>query len=162
MLLWFLGSPVSGSHFGTKIGTNILREGTSVAICKFENGALGYHGATWGARGTRLGWDCQVMTEKGLLDYDRFKGVIKLYSQSQEHNFGSTDNQSYKIIWKAEDNALSKQTQHEIKHFVESILTGQKPITDGKTALRSLQVIWKMYDAEEHNVIADLTDIKMN
>ena len=162
LLLWFLGSPVSGSHFGTKIGTNILREGTSVAIFKFENGALGYHGATWGARGTRLGWDCQVMTEKGLLDYDRFKGVIKLYSQSQEHNFGSTDNQSYKIIWKAEDNALSKQTQHEIKHFVESILTGQKPITDGKTALRSLQVIWKMYDAEEHNVIANLTDIKMN
>ena len=162
MLLWFLGNPVKGSHFGTNIGTDILREGTSTAIFKFENGALGYHGATWGARGTRLAWDCQIMTEKGLLDFDRFKGMIKFYGQAKEHDFGSADKQSYVILWKQDDNALSKQTQYEIKHFAECIRTGRTPITDGKTALKSLQVIWKMYDAEKHNVVADLSDIKMN
>ena len=163
LLLWFLGNPVKGSHFGTKVGVPwLLEEGTSAATLLFENGAIGYHGATWGARGTRLGWDCQVMTEKGLLDYDRHKGIIKLYNQSTEHSFGAAESQDYQIVWKQEDDdVLSKQTQYEIKHFTECILTGKRPVTDGRTALKSLQVIWKMYDAEKHNTLADLTDIKV-
>jgi len=162
LLLWFLGNPVSGSHFGTNIGTPwMLKEGTSAAIFKFENGALGYHGATWGARGTRLAWDCQIMMEKGMLEFDRFEGVIKLYNKNSEHSFGQAETQSYEILW-TNDCELRKQTQFEIKHFAECICTGKKPITDGQTALKSLQVIWKMYDAEKYNQIADLTDIKMD
>ena len=52
-------------------------------------------------------------------------------------------------------------TQYEIRHFVDCILTGKKPNTDGRNALKSLQVIWKMYDAEKFGVIADLRDIKV-
>lgn len=157
LLLWFLGNPVEGAHFGTQVGTPwCYREGTSAAIFKFESGALGYHGATWGARGTRLAWDCQVMTEKGLLDFDRFKGIIKLYDQNTEHRFGAAESQAYQVIWRQEDNALSKQTQHEIRHFVDCVLTGKTPVTDGRTALKSLQVVWRMYDAEQHNTVADL------
>ena len=38
LLLRFLGKPVEGSHFGTRVGTPwLLREGTSMAIFKFEN-----------------------------------------------------------------------------------------------------------------------------
>lgn len=163
LMLWFLGNPVKGMHFGTKNGVPwILGEGTSAATILFENGAIGYHGATWGARGTRLAWDCQIMTEKGLLDFDRFKGIIKLYDQNTEHRVGAAEDQSYTVLWKQDELALLKQTQHEIRHFVDCIINDKTPITDGRTALKSLQVIWKMYDAEKHNVIADLTDIKMN
>lgn len=160
LLLRFLGNPVKGMHFGTNIGTPwLLREGTSIAGFKFENGALGYHGATWGARGTHLGWNFQIMTEKGLLEYD--KKCIKFYNQIAAHIPGVTENNAYKVIW--EDTcAAGKQTQFEISHFVDCILTGKKPLTDGRSALKSLQVIWKMYDAEKFNVIADLTDIKMD
>lgn len=163
LMLRFLGNPVSGAHFGTRVGTPwMLNEGTSAVIMKFENGAIGYHGATWGARGTRLGYDFQIMTEKGLLDFDRMAGTIKLYNKNAEHDFGAEEAREYTLVWKQEGNKLSKQTQHEIKHFTECILTGKKPLTDGRTALKSLQVIWKMYDAEKHNTVADLTDIKMN
>ena len=162
LLLWFLGNPIEGAHFGTKVGVPwILGEGTSVAIFKFESGALGYHGATWGARGTKLGWDCQIMTEKGLLEYDRAAGEIKLYNQNHQHVVNQEENTDYTVIWK-DNTAAGKMTQFEIKHFAKCIRTGETPLTDGKTALKSLQVIWKMYDAEKHHTVADLTDIKMN
>lgn len=159
LLLWFLGNPVKGSHFGTTIGTPwLLREGTSIASFQFENGALGYHGATWGARGTHLGWNFQIMTEKGLLEYD--KKCIKFYNQIAEHIPGVTEENRYKIIWE-DPVAQGKQTQFEIQHFAECAISGKKPFTDGRKTLKSLQVIWKMYDAEKANTIADLRDIKV-
>jgi len=161
VLMWFLGNPVSGSHFGTTIGTPwLLREGTSTAIFRFENGALGYHGATWGARGTKLGWNLQIMMEEGLLEFDRYAAEIRFYNQNTAHDFEKAENRNYTVIWN-DSGKMNKQTQYEVKHFAECIQTGKKPVTDGRTALKSLQVIWKMYDAEKHNVVADLSDIKL-
>ena len=58
------------------------------------------------------------------------------------------------VLWKQEDGKFaSKHTQHEVSHFVDCILHDKTPITDGKIALKSLQVIWKMYDAEKFGVI---------
>ena len=159
LLLWFLGQPLQGMHFGTNLGTPwMLREGTSIAGFKFENGALGYHGATWGARGTHLGWNFPLMMEKGLLEYDR--KCIKFYNQNAVHDPSKLENCKYEVIW--EDKVLpGKQTQYEIRHFVDCILTGKTPNTDGVSAMKSLQVIWKMYDAEKFGLIADLRDIKV-
>lgn len=164
LILWFLGNPVSGMHFGTKVGPNkMLGESTSIAGFKFENGALAYHGATWNAVGTRLAWDCQVMTEKGLLDYDRLKGVIKLYNQNAEHDPGASEDQSYVVLWRQENEGFSsKFTQYEIRHFVDCIINDKTPVTDGRTALKSLQVIWRMYDAEKQGKIADLRGLGFN
>lgn len=157
LLFWFLGNPVAGTHFGSKLGGNkILGESTSIASFKFESGALGYHGATWNAMGTRLAWDCQLMMEKGLLDYDRYRGVIRLYDQNKPHDAGAAEDQNYKILWTTDTAAMSKQTQHEIRHFVDCIINDKKPVTDGETAMKSLQAIWRMYDAEKHGMVADL------
>ena len=159
LLLWFLGQPLQGMHFGTNLGTPwMLREGTSIAGFKFANGALGYHGATWGARGTHLGWNFQLMMEKGLLEYD--KKCIKFYNQNVVHDPSRLDGCKYEVIWQ-DDVVQGKQTQYEIRHFVDCILTGKKPNTHGRNAMKSLQVIWKMYDAEKFGVIADLRDIKV-
>lgn len=158
LLLWFLGQPVSGTHIGTTVGTEwLLREGTSAVTMKFESGAIAYHGATWGARGTRLGYDFQIQTEKGLLDYDHKKGTITYYSRAEVHQPGEKSKHTEEVIWN-EGNG-EKATQHEINHFVDCVLTGAKPLTDGESALRSLRVIWKLYDAEKFGVVADLRDI---
>lgn len=156
MMLWFLGNPVKGTHLGTRVGTPwLLKEGTSAATILFENGAIGYHGATWGARGSRLGWDVQIQTEKGMLEFDRYLGQIKLYDGVVAHKPGEPERLSYKVLWETDD-AFQKQTQYEIRHFVNCIRTGEKPMVDGRVALQSLRVIWAMYDAEKHNVVADL------
>ena len=157
ILLWFLGNPVAGSHFGTKNGTPwMIKEGTSALVMKFENGVVAYHGATWGARGTRLGYDFQIQTEKGMLEYDHREGAVKLYSSNAVHIPGVIEQGAgYSVLWKREG-SMSKETQYEISHFVDCCRTGKEPLTSGRKALQSLRVIWELYDAERNNRIADL------
>ncbi len=157
LMLWFLGEPISGAHMGTRNGTPwMLREGTSALVMKFENGVVGYHGATWGARGTRLAYDFQVQTEKGLLEYEHTVGEVRLYNGSGDHKPGeATEKQSYNVLWKRAGEA-SKETQHEIRHFTECVLEDKTPLTNGRAALQGLRVIWKLYNAEENDVLADL------
>ena len=156
LLLWFLGKPVSGMHFGTRVGTPwLLKEGTSSAIFKFENGAVAYHGGTWGARGTKLGYDFQVHTEKGLLNYDHFAGEIRLYNKQEAHKPGTAEKREYEVLWRREG-SFSKETQYEIRHFADCVINGKKPLTDGRSALQGLRVIWKVYEAEKTGVVADL------
>lgn len=156
IMLWFLGNPVMGAHIGTRVGTPwLLREGTSAVTILFENGAIGYHGGTWGARGTRLGYDFQIQTEKGMIEYDRSGKEIRVYSQSLEHKPGEDrSTQGVEVIWTEAE--TSKNTQFELLHFVDCIKTGKTPLTNGRAALQSLRVIWKLYDAEVHHVMADL------
>lgn len=157
LMLWFLGEPLYGSHVGTNVGTPwMLKEGTSAVTIKFKNGAIGYHGATWGARGTRLAYDFQIHTEKGLIDYEHRSGEIRLYNAIAEHQPGEEYSpQQSSVLWTRKDE-LGKQTQHEINHFTECVLEDKKPLTDGRSALQGLRVIWALYDAEKNGRLADL------
>ena len=163
IILWFLGNPVSGSHFGTKNGTPwMIKEGTSALVMKFENGAVAYHGGTWGARGTRLGYDFQIQTEKGLLEYDHYEGAVKFYGSSEVHIPGVIEeNPKFSVLWRV-NGKLTKGTQYEIAHFVDCCRTGKEPLTSGKKALQSLRVIWELYNAERNNTIADLRGLGLD
>ena len=164
LLLWFLGNPVKGCHFGTRVGTPwMLREGTSVLSMTFESGALGYHGATWGARGTRMGYDFQIQTEKGMLEYENDSGEVRVYNSQGDHVPGETsaENKKYTVVWKRESGA-TKQTQFEIAHFAECVRTGATPLTNGRDTLQGLRVIWKTYEAEKNNTVADLRGLGLS
>ena len=56
----------------------------------------------------------------------------------------------------------SKKTQFETRHFLECIKNGQVPLTDGPTSLQGLRVIWRLYEAEEKNTLADLTGLGLD
>lgn len=159
LLLWFLGEPVRGCHFGTKVGTPwMMKEGTSVFTMTFESGALAYHGATWGARGTRLGCgDFQIQTEKGMLEYEHISGEVRLYNSEREHRAGDANgtHSDYTVLWER-GRDISKETQFEIAHFAECVRTGTLPLTNGWDALQGLRIIWKTYEAEKNNTVADL------
>ena len=160
LLLRFLGQPIEGAHVGTKIGTpGLLREGTSAVVMKFENGAIGYHGATWAARGSRLSYDYQIMMEAGLLEYEHASGEIRFYNGNGEHKpDGGSERQQYNVIWKR-NTPVGKSTQYEIRHFTDCVLNHKHPLTDGRSALRSLKVIWELYDAEKNHRLANLRNI---
>ena len=142
LLLRFLGEPLEGTHFGTRVGTEwLMREGTSVAIFKFKNGAIGYHGATWGARGTKLGYSFQIQTERGLLEYNISDNEIRLYGGAGLHVPGAEASDCYtRVLWKAEE-GFSKETNFEIDHFVDCVNNHKEPITGGRAALQSLRII---------------------
>ena len=50
----------------------------------------------------------------------------------------------------------AKFTHFEIDHFADCIINGKKPVTDGETSLKSLQLIGKLYEAERTGIVPDL------
>ena len=156
VMLWLLGEPLYGAHFGTRVGTEwLLREGTSDLIMKFEGGINAYHGATWGAKGSKLGYNFQLHMEKGMLEYDHAAGEIRLYNGNGIHKPGESEKFSYDILW-SRGGPASKETQHEIRHFADCVFNDKVPNTNARQSLQSLRVIWALYNAEHNNEIADL------
>ena len=165
ILLWFLGEPISGSHIGTRNGTPwMMKEGTSVVTMKFKNGAIGYHSATWGARGTKLYYSFQIHTEKGMLDVDIKQDRITLYDGNREPVPGEEGaSQGIRIIWEAEkEGIVRRNTIDELQYFIDACTKGTPLLCDGWSAIQSLRVIWKLYDAEENRTIADLRGLGLD
>lgn len=157
LMLAILGRPIRGTHIGTRTGTPWMeREGTSHVTIEFENGLLGYHGATWGARGTRLGTTFHAHCTRGMLEADFRTGQLLVHSGSDVHIPGVPTRQKTELLFDAPN---AKATDQEMTHFLDCIRSRQSPLTDGLNSLRSLRVIWELYRAEELHQIADLRDL---
>lgn len=143
LLLWLLGRPVAGTHMGTNTGTPWMdREGTSNVTMQFESGAMGYHFGTWGARGSRLRYAIHAHCTDGMIEADLTNGRL----------VGLRDGQEEVLL----ETAATKSTAAQLAHFVDCIETGRTPRTDGRRSLQSLRVIWRLYEAERREVVADL------
>lgn len=155
LLLWMLGKPVRGNHYGTNRCTPWMeREGTSNVTIEFEDGILGYHFGTWGARGSRLKYAFHAHCEKGMLEIDLRAGQLIAHTRAEEHDSG-------KLVARQQEEVLmdvehAKHTEVEMAHFIDCIDKGKRPLTDGPGSLEGLQVIWKLYEAEVKNEVADL------
>jgi predicted dehydrogenase len=150
-----MGKPVSGSHFGTNLGTPWMEmEGTSNVTLAFEDGAMGYHFGTWGARGSRLRYSFHAHCEEGMLEIRLRDGILVLHSDAKKHLPGEADNKQTETILLHAPSA--KPTEAELAHFLDCIASGAKPLTDGVSSLEGLQVIWKLYEAEQAGRLADL------
>lgn len=149
LMLYLLGEPVSGVHVGTNAGTSWMeREGTSDLMLKFESGAVGYHGATWGARGTRLGYAVHVQGTDGMLEADFHRGRLAHIRGAEETMLLQTESQS-------------KHLELEMAHFLDCVESGARPFTDGPDSLQGLRVIWRLYQAEESGRVADLRGLSL-
>ncbi|MBT5828959.1 MAG: Gfo/Idh/MocA family oxidoreductase, partial [Candidatus Latescibacteria bacterium] len=85
LLLWFLGRPIKGMHMGTNLGTPWMeREGTSNVTLEFENGRLGYHFGTWGARGSRLRYAIHAHCTEGMIEADITNGRLVYIHRGEE------------------------------------------------------------------------------
>jgi len=150
LLLWMLGRPVRGNHLGTKLGTPwMAREGTSDAAIEFESGALGYHFGTWGARGTRLGYAMHAHCTEGMLEADITGGALNLHTADGVQTLQTFEPDSKNLVG-------------ELSHFLDCIETGAAPLTDGPGSLQGLRVIWRMYQAEQLGVVADLRGLGLD
>ncbi|WP_166350831.1 Gfo/Idh/MocA family protein [Phytoactinopolyspora limicola] len=147
LLLWFLGRPVCGSHHGTRRTTEWLEgEGTSNVVLEFESGALGYHMGTWGARGTKLGYNIQVHGSKGMAEVDYLDGEVRIYTEER-----------VETVLHAE--RRGKYIENELAHFLDCIESGAEPLTSAGSALQGLRVIWRLYAASAQGTVADLAGL---
>ena len=152
ILLARMGQQVCGTHIGTNFGTPWMEgEGTSNVSLKFANGALGYHFGTWGARGTRLKYSFHAHCTEGMLEGQISRGRLLVHHGALEEERGGE-----KLLLEA---AVGKHVENELLHFVDCLERGRRPLTDGRRSLRSLRVIWKLYEAEARGVVADLRAI---
>ena len=152
LLLWFLGEPVEGTHTGTNLGTPWMeKEGTSNISIKFAGGAIGYHFGTWGARGSRLRYSFHVHCTEGMLEAVVHTGKLFL------HTWRSEDTEEGKMGEKVLlETSVSKHVEREMEHFLNCVENRQKPLTDARSSLQGLRVIWKLYEAEADKKVADL------
>ena len=143
LLLWYLGRPVKGTHFGTNYGTPWMeREGTSNVCIEFESRALGYHFGTWGARGTRLGYAIHAHCTGGTIEAQISTGRLFAHQKGRET-----------LLM---ESAPGKPIEDELAHFADCVQTGAQPLTDARGSLQGLRVIWRLYEAEEKGSVADL------
>lgn len=177
LLLWFLGDPVEGSHVGTNFGTPWMEgEGTSNVSLKFASGATAYHFGTWGARGTRLGYAIHAHCTDGMLELDfrrgqiafhRFKGELGDAGSVEPHIEDATEVRETQfgkevVIAETPGKRTGKHADKEMAHFLDCIENGGQPETDGVSSLRGLRVIWRLYEAEQKGVVADLRDLSLD
>ncbi|GIF53483.1 putative dehydrogenase [Asanoa ferruginea] len=168
LLLWLLGRPVRGTHLGTRAGTPWMeREGTSNATIEFEGGALGYHFGTWGARATRHGYAIHVHCAGGMLEADLTGGV--LYAHKPWPGDAPRGGLSGRLSPDPADaevlmtvSADSKHLGAELVHFVDCLDNSSPPLTDGPGSLQGLRVIWRLYEAEQEGVVADLRGLGLD
>lgn len=155
LMLWFLGRPTYGSHLGSNFCTPWMeREGTSNVTMQFENGTMGYHFGTWGARGTRHGYSFHALCEKGTLELYLPDGKLNLLRSPHVHVPGETDEPApCETLLEVPNN---KATVQEMAHFLDCIESGAMPLTDPLSSLEGLRVIWKLYEAENAHQLADL------
>lgn len=154
LLLWMLGKPVWGTHFGTNTGTPWMeREGTSNVTIEFEGGVMGYHMGTWGARGSRLKYSFHAHCTGGMIEAAISEGKLIVHHRSEAHEPGQAPVQAVDTLMEVQN---AKPTEVEMAHFIDCIRTGKKPLTDPVSSLEGLQVIWRLYEAEERKQLADL------
>ena len=164
LMLWMMGRPVKGSHIGTRLCTEWLElEGTSNAIFEFQDGRLGYHFGTWGAKGTPHSYAIHTFFEEGTVECRLNDGIMLLHKTEEFPDYsGGVGSYSEKsdepeVIFTCEDN--SHLPKYELEYFADCVLNDVHPICDGGGALQGNRVIWRMYEAAERNLVADLSGL---
>ena len=159
LMLWMMGQPVKGTHTGTRLGTPWMdREGTSNVCIEFENGALGYHFGTWGARGTKLRYSFHAHCEKAMLEYVLHEHRLYLRGNISEHIPGVPEECKEHVLMDLAESPLKPTTQ-EMAHFLDCVDNHTPPETSPEESLAGLEVIWELYKAEDEGRLADLSKI---
>jgi len=169
LLLHWLGEPVSGTHVGTNLCTPWMeREGTSNVSLKFASGATAYHFGTWGARGSRLRYSVHAHTEQGMLELDFADGTLTLYRDRSGSDLpalqalagpGETVESANRVVIARRSGAATKPVVAQMAAFLDCIEQRKTPEISAAQSMRSLEVIWRLYEAEEAGVVADLRGV---
>ena len=157
LMLWMMGRPVKGAHMGTRLCTEWVElEGTSNAIFEFEEGRLGYHFGTWGAKGTRHSYCIHTFFEDGMVECCLNEGEMWIHQTKDLANYSEVSDEP-ELIFTCEP--TSHLPKYELEYFADCVLNDVRPICDGGGAIQGNRVIWRMYEAEKRNIVADLSGL---
>lgn len=163
LMLDWMGDPLFGFHVGTNRGTPWMeREGTSDVCIKFANGAIGYHMGTWGARGSSHGYAVHAHCTEGMIELSSKKKTISFHHDPsggdvpmQQENTDQIS-PSETVLYRVDEHGVGKHVDRQLEAFLQCIEEKKKPEISAKLAIRSLRVIWALYEAEDKEGMANL------
>ena len=147
MMLLCLGNPVEGAQMGINKGTEWMeKEGTTDVFVRFENGSVGYYFGTWGARGTKHGYEFHAHCQEGTFVANIITGELFGYKNDNENKA--------ELLYKADES--DDPVHREFTYFLDCIDQPEKPYLNAYDSLQGLRVIRKLYEANEDKKFADL------
>jgi predicted dehydrogenase len=142
LIQWFLGEPDRAALVATRRGSEWMEgEGTALVSLGFPSGAVASYGVSWAMRHTVLGSALHVHCSEALLvtDYATVEVVTGRGARAQREV----------VVEPPQPAGLSAQahtTLGAIQHFLDCIETGAEPLTGGEEALKSLRILWRLYE----------------
>lgn len=129
--------------FGNNVGAEWMEgEGTSQVIIEFASGALGHHTSSW------------AMAHKNAIPTLRAwcrEGYLEIAGRTLAAHVGS---ERHVLCDPPADDPGPFYAQ--IEHFVDCLQTGGVPLTNGRAALPSLELIWGAYESRETGRVVEL------
>ena len=88
-----------------------------------------------------------------MLDFKLSENKLYLRGNIAEHIPDTAEDCKEYVLMDLGD-APPKPTVEEMRHFLDCVETGDTPETTPEESLEGLEVIWKLYEAEENGTIA--------
>ena len=135
IMIWLFGMPTRAEYVATRVGTEWMEgEGTAQCVFAFPGGILGNLSVTWGFPYRDQPARLQVHTTEAMLAVTGNNLIIH-------------DKDGRRPLY--EEPAGSRSPAHgvidEIEHFLTCIIEGKEPMTHGREAMKSLEVVWDLY-----------------
>jgi len=147
MLMWMMGEVVSVFAKTSTSLVNIEAEDTAVAVLKFKNGALGIIEATTATRPKDLEGSISILGEKGSVVISGF-AVNKM----ETWNFEDTIDGDNQVLDKFSVNPPNVYGFGHLacyEHIIDCIINNKKPLIDGDSGKKSLEIITAIYQSHE-------------
>ncbi|MBI3974207.1 MAG: Gfo/Idh/MocA family oxidoreductase [Chloroflexi bacterium] len=149
-MIWNFGDIVAASSVGanTVRGPALAREDTAVAIFRFKNGMLGNYICSWAAKHVDAGNEMSVYGTDGCLQLtfrrDGVRRVVRVAGRDEE------------LLYEHDPRRAQEGPKNfvgECEHFIDCIVDGKEPLTNGRESRKSLEAILAAYQADDENRI---------
>jgi UDP-N-acetyl-2-amino-2-deoxyglucuronate dehydrogenase len=147
MLEWMMGDVLSVFAKANTSLVNIETEDTAVVILKFKNGALGIIEATTAARPEDLEGSISILGENGTVVISGFAlNEMQTWSFEKKEDGDNMIVEQYSVN---PPNVYGFGHKAYYDHIVDCIINKKKPLVDGVSGKKSLEIITAIYESIE-------------
>jgi predicted dehydrogenase len=149
-MIWNFGDVAAASSVGanTVRGAGLAREDTAVAIFRFQNGILGNYICSWASEHVDCGNEMSVYGTDGFLQLrflpDGVRRVVRVVGRETE------------VLYEHDPRTAQEGPKNfvgECEHFVDCIVNGKEPLTNGRESRKSMAAILAAYQGDDESRI---------
>lgn len=148
VMLWIAGEVSTISMVGTRGGLNMEGEDTALSVMKFRNGIVGTTRHTWFSPKPGKWYTLRAFCEKAILTLT-VNPLGDLAREGDRCAWNSRIEVSGCANEVLLDTGEGLDFTEEVAHFFDCVETGKPSQTDGKTARKLMEVVFKAYQKAE-------------